>query len=445
MKIRCAAVVVASVLAVLPLCSSAAAQTDTVADRDRRAARIHASHVFADIHAHPSRFHRWNVERIDSDEIALYRRGLIDVVVANISTDAALQGGYIARDGSRTARLSGNDVYPLDPGAAFAFTLDRLDRVLATVAAGDAVLASSPAAALEAKRRGQLALLPALEGADGLEGSLDNLRELHRRGVRLVQLMHFVDNDIGSNQTPPKRDSGLTDFGRALVREANRLGIVVDLAHANTQTILDALDVSSQPILFSHTGVKARYDGDRYITDEEIRAIAAKGGVIGIWPAAALQTIEEMVQHIDHVKRVLHSIPFFGPVRISLLMATMKTPWRFRTKRNLWAYAGLAVVTETSAEYAYVHGRPVRRRRKPLTRGLNKNYNRVLKNVLKGAAAAALGRPGPFQDMYDGMVRGGMREDMARLTLARKFAAVALRLWKRGERFDPKLLTAQST
>jgi membrane dipeptidase len=305
MKIRCAAVVVASVLAVLPLCSSAAAQTDTVADRDRRAARIHASHVFADIHAHPSRFHRWNVERIDSDEIALYRRGLIDVVVANISTDAALQGGYIARDGSRTARLSGNDVYPLDPGAAFAFTLDRLDRVLATIAAGDAVLASSPAAALEAKRRGQLALLPALEGADGLEGSLDNLRELHRRGVRLVQLMHFVDNDIGSNQTPPKRDSGLTDFGRALVREANRLGIVVDLAHANTQTILDALDVSSQPILFSHTGVKARYDGDRYITDEEIRAIAAKGGVIGIWPAAALQTIEEMVQHIDHVKRLV--------------------------------------------------------------------------------------------------------------------------------------------
>jgi transposase len=147
----------------------------------------------------------------------------------------------------------------------------------------------------------------------------------------------------------------------------------------------------------------------------------------------------------DPVYEVLHSIPFFGPVRISLLMATMKTPWRFRTKRNLWAYAGLAVVTETSAEYAYVHGRPVRRRRKPLTRGLNKNYNRVLKNVLKGAAAAALGRPGPFQDMYDGMVRGGMREDMARLTLARKFAAVALRLWKRGERFDPKLLTAQST
>jgi transposase len=147
----------------------------------------------------------------------------------------------------------------------------------------------------------------------------------------------------------------------------------------------------------------------------------------------------------DSAYEILRSIPFLGPVRVSLLLATMKTPWRFRTKRNLWAYAGLAVVTETSAEYAYVHGRPVRRRRKPLTRGLNKNYNRVLKNVLKSAAAAAVGRPGPFRDMYDRMVGCGMREDMARLTLARKFAAVALRLWKQGERFDAKSLTVQST
>jgi transposase len=147
----------------------------------------------------------------------------------------------------------------------------------------------------------------------------------------------------------------------------------------------------------------------------------------------------------DPVYEVLRSIPFLGPVRVSLLMATMKTPWRFRTKRNLWAYAGLAVVSETSSEYAYVHGCPMRRRRKPLTRGLNKNHNRTLKNVLKGAASGSLGRPGVFRDLYDRMVGGGMREDMARLTLARKFAAVVLRLWKRGETFDPKLLTVQIT
>jgi membrane dipeptidase len=174
-----------------------------------------------------------------------------------------------------------------------------------TIEAGDAVLASGPDAVLAAKREGRLALLPALEGADGLEGSLDNLRELHRRGVRLVQLVHFVDNDLGSNQTPPHDARGLTDFGRAVVREANRLGILVDLAHANTRTILDALEVSSDPILFSHTGAKALHDADRYLTDDEIRAIAAKGGVIGIWPAQVFGTIEGMIRHIEHVKQLV--------------------------------------------------------------------------------------------------------------------------------------------
>jgi membrane dipeptidase len=270
-----------------------------------RIAGIHERFVFADIHAHPSRFHRANVERIAPEEIQRYRRGRIDVVVCNVSSDAAYQGGYTRRDGTNVDRLRGNDVHPLLPGEAFAFTLDRLSRVLVTIEAGDAVLASGPDAVLAAKREGRLALLPALEGADGLEGSLDNLRELHRRGVRLVQLVHFVDNDLGSNQTPPHDARGLTDFGRAVVREANRLGILVDLAHANTRTILDALEVSSDPILFSHTGAKALHDADRYLTDDEIRAIAAKGGVIGIWPAQVFGTIEGMIRHIEHVKQLV--------------------------------------------------------------------------------------------------------------------------------------------
>ncbi len=118
----------------------------------------------------------------------------------------------------------------------------------------------------------------------------------------------------------------------------------------------------------------------------------------------------------DPVWAVLQAIPFFGPVRIALLLATMQTPWRFRTKRNLWAYAGLAVVTKTSAEYEFIAGRPVRRHRAPLTRGLNRNYNRVLKDVFKGAATAAASRPGPFQDFYNARIASGVREELARLT-----------------------------
>ncbi len=72
---------------------------------------------------------------------------------------------------------------------------------------------------------------------------------------------------------------------------------------------------------------------------------------------------------------MLRSIPFLGPVRVALLMAIMRTPWRFRSKRNLWGYCGLAVVTSSSLDFTLVEGRPVRRRRKPLTRGLNRNHN----------------------------------------------------------------------
>jgi transposase len=141
---------------------------------------------------------------------------------------------------------------------------------------------------------------------------------------------------------------------------------------------------------------------------------------------------------------LLQTIPFFGPVRVSLLLATMQTPWRFRTKRNLWAYAGLAVVTKTSAEYQFIAGRPVRRHRAPMTRGLNRNYNRVLKDVFKGAATAAASQPGPLQDFYNGRIASGMREELARLTLTRKIAAITLRLWKRGEEYDPTKLTTQA-
>ena len=138
---------------------------------------------------------------------------------------------------------------------------------------------------------------------------------------------------------------------------------------------------------------------------------------------------------------VLRTIPFLGPVRVALLLATMQTPWRFRTKRNLWAYAGLAVVTRSSAEYTIVAGQAVRRRRPPLTRGLNRNHNRVLKDVFKGAATAATARPGPLQDFYHSVIARGTREELARLTLTRKLAALTLRLWKKGERYDPTKLT----
>jgi transposase len=146
----------------------------------------------------------------------------------------------------------------------------------------------------------------------------------------------------------------------------------------------------------------------------------------------------------DPAWAALRSIPFFGPVRVAVLLATLRTPWRFRTKRNLWSYAGLAVVTHTSSEFVIVRGQPVRRKRRPLTRGLNRNHNPIVKDVFQSAAAAGRARPGPLQDFYRGKIEGGMDEALAQVTLARKLAAVTLRLWKRGEYFDPEKLSMQA-
>ena len=148
----------------------------------------------------------------------------------------------------------------------------------------------------------------------------------------------------------------------------------------------------------------------------------------------------------DPAWAVLRTIPYLGPVRVALLLATLRTPWRFRTKRHLWAYAGLAVVTRTSAEHELDSQRKVvrRRRRFVQTRGLNRNHNRVVKDVFKGAATAASVRTGALQEWYHGLLARGMREELARVTLARKLAALTLHLWKRGERYDPTQLAVQA-
>jgi transposase len=143
--------------------------------------------------------------------------------------------------------------------------------------------------------------------------------------------------------------------------------------------------------------------------------------------------------------KVLRSIPYLGPIRVAQILAIVRTPFRFRTKRNLWPYVGLAVVTRSSADHEFVDGLLRKRRRAPLTRGLNRNHNPILKAVFKGAANAATTRPGPLRDFYEASLARGVREELAKVTLARKIVSVTLRLWKKGELWDPTKLTMQAT
>ena len=137
--------------------------------------------------------------------------------------------------------------------------------------------------------------------------------------------------------------------------------------------------------------------------------------------------------------KLLTPVPGLGPVRVALIVATVVTPHRFRTKRQLWTYVGLAVVTKNSAEYELVGGQVRRRIKQTSTRGLNRNYNRRLKKVFKSAALDAT-RTEPFASYYRDLIQKGTSPEIARVNIARKLAAIVLALWKRGEEYDQQRL-----
>jgi transposase len=142
--------------------------------------------------------------------------------------------------------------------------------------------------------------------------------------------------------------------------------------------------------------------------------------------------------------RLLRQIPCIGPIRAALLIALIQTPHRFRTKRQLWAYSGLALETRTSAEYRFVAGQLQRSKKLLAIRGLNQNHNHDLKEVFKSTATSASRSSGPMGVFYAALLAQGRKPTMARLTLARKIAAITLAIWKKGERFDGKHLNKQA-
>jgi transposase len=140
----------------------------------------------------------------------------------------------------------------------------------------------------------------------------------------------------------------------------------------------------------------------------------------------------------------LCQIPSIGPIRAAVLLGILQTPHRFRTKRQLWTYSGFGIETYSSADHRVVDGQVQRAKKQVSIRGLNQNCNHDLKNLFKGAAVVASSKPGPFEEFYAALVAKGMRPEMARLTLARKIAAIVLIVWKRGVCFDAQYLKPQT-
>lgn len=191
------------------------------------------------------------------------------------------------------------------PGELFARTSEQLDGILAATRSSSLVLALSANDITQAKEKNIPAALLAIEGADPLEGNLTRVRHFYDQGVRVLQLVHFRINELGDIQTSAARHGGLTPFGHAVVDELNRIGMVIDGAHCSSTTLSQLLKKSRHPIIVSHTGPFVTREFSRRLGDDDIKAVAKHGGLIGIWPQAGRNTtFETFLRRIDHTKRI---------------------------------------------------------------------------------------------------------------------------------------------
>lgn len=144
----------------------------------------------------------------------------------------------------------------------------------------------------------------ACEGADFLDGELDGLTDAANAGARMVTLVHYRINELGDIQTEAPHHGGLTPFGRNVVGEMNRLGMIVDLAHATFETTVGTLEVSADPIVISHSHLaRPGASHPRLLTDDHARTVADAGGVIGAWPSGV--TSATLDDYVDEICRLI--------------------------------------------------------------------------------------------------------------------------------------------
>jgi membrane dipeptidase len=183
--------------------------------------------------------------------------------------------------------------------------LDALDDAIARHP-GELTWTRSGAEVRAAKAAGRIAALGGIEGGQALEGELDAIEAFARRGVRYLGLLHFSANAIGRPAHGRGSDPahGLTGFGRDVIRECERCGVIVDLAHINRRGFFEALALGHHPPMVSHTGVLGVHQHWRNIDDEQLRAVADQGGCVGVIFARRYlgsASIDAVVDHLLHI------------------------------------------------------------------------------------------------------------------------------------------------
>jgi membrane dipeptidase len=200
------------------------------------------------------------------------------------------------------------------PEAGLRVALDQIARLYAETATSERFAICKNYREIQAAREtGKIAFLVTMEGVEPLGTDLNQLRVFYELGVRSIGLTHARTNAAGhggvfaANGSSPE---GLTPFGREVVHECEALGIIIDLAHINPAGFEEVLSITTKPLIVSHTNARRYYDIERNISDEQIRMIGERAGVIGVncvlvSPTEEKSTLDHYVDHIEHVVNLI--------------------------------------------------------------------------------------------------------------------------------------------
>ena len=277
-----------------------------IIDLDQRVKDLHASSVIFDGHCDTLLSIRGGDRRLSERSQPLPDGGVTSS--QHIDLPRLLEGGVTAQTFACFVRQ------PFLPSDATNEALRLIDAFYRALDENpEALLLATTAADVErAKAEGKVAGVLSLEGAEALEGDLAMLRTFYRLGLRALGLTWNWRNQAADGLGESRTGGGLTEFGVALVREANRLGLILDIAHLAPAGVRDVLELSEAPVVASHANARALCDHHRNLTDEQLAGIAANGGLVGVTyvpPFLAQErqdaSLEKVLDHIDYIVKMI--------------------------------------------------------------------------------------------------------------------------------------------
>lgn len=289
-----------------------------------RAQELHDSLFIADLHSDSLLWKRNLLERSDIGHMDLPRlqEGNVALQVFSATTKSPSGQNYESNesDSDTVTSLAIAFLWPVRTwGSIYERAIYQLEKLQRVAQQGDLTVITSKQDMrdLVARREDGASVVGGvflIEGAHPLEGDLEKLDRLYEQGLRITGLTHFFDNELGGSLHGISKE-GLNEFGSSVVRRANELGLIIDIAHASPQMVADVLELSSSPAILSHGGVKGLCDSARNLDDSLMVEFANKGGLVGIgyWEGAICDVTPKGI-----VKAIRYAIDLMGVEHVAL-------------------------------------------------------------------------------------------------------------------------------